>query len=293
MNVHLVDGTYELYRAHYGAPPAAAPDGAPVGATRGLLRPLLVLLASPGVTHVACAFDHVIESFRNGLYAGYKTSDGVPPELLAQFALAERLTYALGIVVWPMVELEADDALATAAARWAQADEVEQVVICSPDKDLAQCVRGARVVCLDRRRRKLLDEAGVEEKFGVPPPVLPDWLALVGDSADGYPGLPRWGAVSARAVLGRYGGLGAIPDDEDEWEVAVRGAALLGASLRSHRAEADLFRTLATLRTDAALPESLDDLRWRGARREELADVCRQIGETEVVPRMPLWRGQK
>jgi 5'-3' exonuclease len=290
MKVHLVDGTYELFRAHYGAPPANALDGTAVGATRGLLRTLLALLASPGVTHVACAFDHVIESFRNDLYGGYKTGEGVPPELLAQFPLAERATRALGIVVWPMVELEADDALATAAARWSGADAVEQVVICSPDKDLAQCVKGSRVVCLDRRQRRLLDEAGVREKFGVAPASLPDWLALVGDSADGYPGVPRWGAKSASAVLGRYARLEAIPEFEREWEVPVRGAAALGESLRAHRAEAALFRRLATLRTDAELPESLEDLRWRGARRGELEDLCDLIGETEVVPRMPAWR---
>jgi 5'-3' exonuclease len=290
MKIHLVDGTYELFRAHYGAPPAVGADGAAAGAMRGLLHTLLALLASPGVTHVACAFDHVIESFRNDLYDGYKTSEGVPPELLAQFPLAERLTHALGIVVWPMVEMEADDALATAAARWSDADGVEQVVICSPDKDLTQCVRGTRVVCLDRRQRKLMDEAGVREKFGVAPSSLPDWLALVGDSADGYPGLPRWGAKSASAVLGRYARLEGIPEYEREWEVSVRGAAALGASLRAHRTEAALFRCLATLRTDAELPESLEDLRWRGARRDELEEVCRLIAETEVAPRMPAWR---
>ncbi|PYQ08871.1 MAG: flap endonuclease [Acidobacteria bacterium] len=290
MKVHLVDGTYELFRAHFGAPPATGLDGTAVGATRGLLHTLLALLASPGVTHVACAFDHVIESFRNDLYDGYKTSEGVPPELLAQFPLAERLTRALGIVVWPMVEMEADDALASAAARWAEAQGVEQVVICSPDKDLAQCVRGTRVVCLDRRQRKLLDEAGVRQKFGVAPTSLPDWLALVGDSADGYPGLPRWGTKSASAVLGRYARLEAIPEFEREWDVPVRGAAALGQSLRAHREEATLFRRLATLRVDADLAESLDDLHWCGARRSELTDVCHLIGETEVVPRMPAWR---
>jgi 5'-3' exonuclease len=290
VKVHLVDGTYELFRAHFGAPPATAADGSQVGAARGLLRTLLALLASPGVTHVACAFDHVIESFRNDLYPGYKTSEGVPPELLAQFPLAEELTAALGVVVWPMVEMEADDALASAAARFAEAPGVEQVVICSPDKDLAQCVRGDRVVCLDRRQRRMLDEAGVREKFGVLPTSMPDWLALVGDSADGYPGIPRWGEKSAAAVLARYRRLEAIPEYERQWEVAVRGAAALGASLRAHRQEAALFRVLATLREDAPLPESLDDLRWQGARREPLQELCARIGEEEVVPRMPLWR---
>jgi 5'-3' exonuclease len=290
VKVHLVDGTYELFRAHFGAPPATAADGSAVGAARGLLRTLLALLASPGVTHVACAFDHVIESFRNDLYPGYKTSEGVPPELLAQFPLAEELTAALGVVVWPMVEMEADDALATAAARFAEAPEVEQVVICSPDKDLAQCVRGDRVVCLDRRQRKLLDEAGVREKFGVLPTSMPDWLALVGDTADGYPGIPRWGEKSAAAVLARYRRLEAIPEYERQWDVAVRGAAALGASLRAHRQEAALFRVLATLREDAPLPESLHDLRWQGACLEPLQELCARIGEEEVVPRMPVWR---
>jgi 5'-3' exonuclease len=290
VKVHLVDGTYELFRAYFGAPPARGADGSEVGATRGLLRTLLALLASPGVTHVACAFDHVIESFRNDLYPGYKTSDGVPLDLLAQFPLAETVTRALGVVVWPMVEMEADDALATAAARFSEAPGVEQVIICSPDKDLTQCVRGDRVVCLDRRQRRMLDEAGVEAKFGVRPASIPDWLALVGDSADGYPGIPRWGGKSAAALLAHYRRLEAIPEYERQWQVAVRGAAALGASLREHRKEAALFRVLATLREDAPLAESLDDLRWLGGRRDELGAVCAQIGEEEVVSRMPLWR---
>jgi 5'-3' exonuclease len=290
MRVHLVDGTYELFRSYYGAPAATGPDGSEVGGARGLLRSLLALLADPAVTHVACAFDHVIESFRNGLYPAYKTGEGLPPDLLAQFPLAECLAHALGIVVWPMVELEADDALATAAARFAGEDGVEQVVICSPDKDLAQCVQGARVVCLDRRRRRLLDEDGVRAKFGVRPASMPDWLALVGDSADGYPGLPRWGAKSASAVLERWARIEAIPDSEREWQVPVRGAAALGSSLRAHRADAALYRLLATLRTDAPLAESLDDLRWRGARPGALEDVCAVLGEPEAAGRMPLWR---
>jgi len=290
VNVHLVDGTYELFRAHFGAPPATSPDGRAVGATRGLMRSLLSLLATPGVTHVACAFDHVIESFRNAIFAGYKTSEGVPPELLAQFPLAERMTDALGIVVWPMVDFEADDALATAAARWADADGVEQVVICTPDKDLAQCVRGSRVVMLDRRRQIVLDEGGVTAKFGVPPESIPDWLALVGDDADGYPGLPRWGAKTAATLLAHYRRLEDIPDYERSWAVAVRGAAALGESLRERRADALLFRRLARLRTDVPLTETLDDLRWRGSRRRELEELCAELGETEVAARMPLWR---
>ena len=290
MKVHLVDGTYELFRAHFGAPPARSPAGREVGATRGLLRSLLALLVSPDVTHVGCAYDHVIESFRNALFAGYKTSEGVPPELLGQFPLAERVTHALGLVVWPMVEFEADDALATAAARFADVAEVEQVVICTPDKDLAQCVRGTRVVMLDRRRRRVLDEEAVKAKFGVLPQSIPDWLALVGDSADGYPGLPGWGPKTAAALLTRYGRLEDIPGLDASWAVAVRGAAGAGQVLRDRRADAMLFRQLARLRTDVPLTETLDDLRWRGARRAELEAVCAEIGETEVASRMPLWR---
>ena len=221
------------------------------------------------MTHVAVAFDHVIESFRNDLFAGYKTGEGVPADLLAQFHPAEDAARALGIVVWPMVDFEADDALATGAHRYAALPEVEQVVICSPDKDLAQCVRGARVVTLDRMRRRLFDEEGVKEKFGVAPASIPDWLALVGDDADGIPGVPRWGAKSAAVLLARYRSLEDIPDEEDEWDVPVRGAAALAASLRAHREEARLYRTLATLRTDVPLPEDLEALRYRGERHAE------------------------
>ena len=290
MKVHLVDGTYELFRAHFGAPPATAPDGRPVGATRGLMRSLLALLALPEVTHVACAFDHVIESFRNALFEGYKTSAGVPPELLAQFPLAEAATRALGIVVWPMVEFEADDALATAALRWGDAPGVEQVVLCTPDKDLAQCVRGQRVVMLDRRRRRVLDEVAVKAKFGVLPESIPDWLALVGDDADGYPGLPQWGPKTAAAVLSRYRRLEDIPDHDGTWGVPVRGASAVAQRLRDRRKDAFLYRELARLRTDVPLPETLDDLRWRGSLRGELESVCARIGEPDLAARMPLWR---
>lgn len=288
MRIHLVDGTYELFRAHYGAPGAEAPQ---VGATRGILRSLLALLREPDVTHVACAFDHVIESFRNDLFAGYKTSEGVPADLMAQFPLAERAAAALGLVVWPMVELEADDALATAAARWTGAPGVEQILICTPDKDMAQSVRGGSVVCFDRMRRRLMDEAGVVARFGVPPRSIPDWLALVGDSADGYPGVPRWGEKSAAAVLSVYGNLEAIPDRESEWRgVTVRGAASLAASLREHRDEARLYRVLATLREDAPIAETLDDLLWRGAKRDELTEVCREVDDEAFLDRVPRWR---
>jgi 5'-3' exonuclease len=292
VRIHLVDGTYELFRAYFGAPKATGAAGSEVGATRGILWSLVSLLRDDRVTHVACAFDHVIESFRNDLFPGYKTSEGVPDELLAQFPLAERATHALGLVTWPMVELEADDALATAAARWGDAPDVEQVLICTPDKDMTQCVRDGRIVCFDRMRRKMIDEAAVVEKFGVPPVSIADWLALVGDSADGYPGVPRWGAKSAAAVLAHYGHLEAIPDSERLWSVNVRGAAALAASLREHRDAAYLYRRLATLRTDAPLTETLDDLRWHGARVRELKDLCRELGNDDIIGRVPLWRDE-
>jgi 5'-3' exonuclease len=290
MRIHLVDGTYELFRSYFGAPKAEGASGTEVGATRGLLRSLFALLREDGVSHVACAFDHVVESFRNDLYPGYKTSEGVPADLLAQFPLAEEAAQALGLVVWPMVEFEADDALATAAARWADAPGVEQVVICSPDKDLTQCVRGARIVCLDRMRRRVLDEPAVVAKFGVPPASIPDWLALVGDSADGFPGAPRWGEKSAARLLAAYGHVDAIPDDDRQWSVTVRGAAALGASLREHRGDVRLYRTLATLRTDVPLAETLDDLRWRGARRTELTELCRRLDDASFLARIDRWR---
>jgi 5'-3' exonuclease len=264
VKVHLVDGTFELFRAYFGAPPATDPEGRPVGAVRGLERSLAALVREDGVTHVAVAFDHVIESFRNELFAGYKTAEGVPEDLLAQFHPAEDAVRALGIVVWPMVEFEADDALATGACRYAALPEVDQVVVCTPDKDLAQCVRGTRVVTFDRMRRRLFDEDGVREKFGVSPASIPDWLALVGDSADGIPGVPRWGAKSASVVLARYRTIEDIPDGERAWDVVVRGAPALAESLRAHRDEARLYRTLATLRTDVPLVEDLDSLRYRG-----------------------------
>ena len=269
MNVHLVDGTYELFRSYFGAPKAIY-NGQEVGATRGILRSLHALLREPGVTHVAIAFDTVIESFRNELFDGYKTSFGVPDDLMSQFPLAERAAESLGIVPWRMIEFEADDALATFAARAAGDPRVDQVIICSPDKDLRQCVRGTRVVCLDRMRRVVIDEAGVVAKFGIPPASIPDWLALVGDDADGIPGVPRWGARSAATVLAHYGHLESIPDEASRWTLIVRGSAALAESLRHHRIEADLYRTLATLRQDVPLEETLEDLEWLGARRDEL-----------------------
>jgi 5'-3' exonuclease len=290
VKVHLVDGTYELFRAFYGVPPTHDAAGHPVGALRGLLATLISLVSEPGVTHVACAFDHVIESFRNQLFAGYKTGEGVEPDLLAQFEPAERATAALGIVVWPMVEFEADDALATAAARFRDAPGVEQVVICSPDKDLSQCVVGSRVICRDRLRRSDRDEAGVVARFGVPPASIPDWLALVGDSADGIPGIPGFGEKTAAAVLARHRQLEAIPDDPGAWDVEVRGKERLAASLRDRRADAALYRKLATLRTDVPLAEGLAELEWRGARRRELVSLLATIGAPELAGRVSRWR---
>ncbi len=289
MKIHLVDGTYELYRNFYGAPPKKAPDGREVGGTIGLLRTLLALVTTEGATHVACAFDHVIESFRNDLYAGYKTGEGIEPDLFAQFHLAEKAVAAMGLVVWPMVEFEADDALAAAAAKFSKTADVEQVVICSPDKDLAQCVTGSKVVCRDRRRNIVLDEDGVVKKFGVWPASMPDWLALVGDAADGYPGIEGWGAKSAAAVLYRFGHLEKIPPDPARWGVNVARASFISQNLEDHKKEALLYRRLATLRIDVPLKETVKDLRWRGA-REGFKRLCHELGEEELPARIPLWR---
>ncbi len=284
MKTHLVDGTYELFRAHFGAPPRTDAQGRQVGATVGLLRSLVLLLSAPEVTHVAVAFDHVVESFRNELFAGYKTSEGVPAELLAQFPLAELAAAALGLVVWPMVEFEADDALATGARRFAGAPGVRQVVICSPDKDLAQAVDGRRVVCWDRRRDLFLDEEGVRSKFGVAPASIPDFLALVGDAADGLPGVPGWGAKSAAAVLARFVRLEAIPHEPRELGLPAGRAARLVQSLEAHREEALLYRRLATLRDDVPQPEDVADLEWRGP-GAELEAFCRELGDESTARR--------
>ena len=288
MKIHLVDGTYELFRAHFGAPPKKAPDGRQVGATVGLLSSLLTLITKSGATHVGCAFDHVIESFRNDLYPGYKTGEGVDPDLLAQFSLAEEAAAALGVVVWPMVEFEADDALATAAMRFQDAPGVEQVVLCSPDKDLAQIVSGDHIVCWDRRREIVYDELAVLEKYGVPPGSIPDWLALVGDSADGYPGVPGWGAKSASTVLSRYGNIESIPEDHLEWGLTPGRALRLADNLKVHQEEAVLFRRLATLRLDVPIREKLRDLEWRGA-RDEFNQLCAELGAKTLPGRIPKW----
>jgi 5'-3' exonuclease len=262
--VHLVDGTWELFR-YFLAPAAAFDRSAPeaLRAVRGVVGSLLGMLEG-GATHVGVATDHVIESFRNALWPGYKTGEGIDPLLSAQFGPLEEALGALGVVVWPMLELEADDALATAAATAAADARVGQVVVCTPDKDLAQCVRADRVVQLDRRTREVCDAAGVQKKFGVLPGSIPDWLALVGDSADGYPGLPGWGEKSASAVLARYQRLEAIPKLAVEWDVPVRGALRLATTLAERREEAELFRRLATLRVDAPIAAEVDALRWRG-----------------------------
>jgi 5'-3' exonuclease len=292
MKIHLVDGTYELFRNHFGAPPKKAPDGREVGATLGLLRSLLMMLTSPGVTHVGVAFDHVIESFRNDLYAGYKTGEGVDANLLAQFPLAEEAVSALGVVVWPMVEFEADDALATATARFKKTKSVEQILICSPDKDLAQLVSGDKIVCWDRRREIIIDEAGVVEKYGVTPQSIPDWLALVGDSADGYPGIPGWGAKSASLVLSHYGHLEKIPDNPGKWQVNAISpgrAASLAESLSQRREEALLYKKLSTLRADVPLQEKIADLKWQGAYKR-LMRFCHELGDEKIPLRIPRWR---
>ena len=282
----MVDGTYELFRAYYGAPKRQNPDGEEVGATRGFLRSLWSLLQDEEVTHVGVAFDHVVESFRNDLFDGYKTGDGIEPELLAQFPLVEAAAAALGVVVWPMVEFEADDAIATAAHKFARSKRVDQVVICTPDKDLAQMVVDDRIVTWDRMRDKRLDAAGVEEKFGVPPSSIPDYLALVGDSADGIPGIPRWGAKSTATVLAHYGAIASIPDDAESWQVKVRGAKTLADNLAAQREDAMLYRELATLRRDVPLTEKLGDLKWKGADVDALGELCERLDDERFYARV-------
>lgn len=288
MKLHLVDGTYELFRAHFGAPPKKAPDGREIGATLGLLRSMMLLLSNPEVTHVAVAFDHVIESFRNELYPGYKTASGVDPNLLAQFDLAEEAVAALGLTVWSMVEFEADDAIATAVAKFKKAKSVEQIVICSVDKDLAQMVDGNRVVCWDRRREIVLNEQGVIEKFGVEPESIPDYLALVGDSADGYPGIKGWGAASASAVLAKFKHIESIPKDPKKLPLGLGRATTLVENLQQNYADALLFRELSTLRTDVPLTETIEDLEWKGA-RPRLKTLCHEWGDERIPERVTRW----
>ena len=281
MRVYLVDGTYELFRHYFALPSYHTQDGIEVAAVRGVLRSILSLLED-GATHLGVATDHVIESFRNKLWLGYKTGEGIAPDLLAQFPILEEALLALGVVVWPMEEYEADDALASAAAE--AAGFAEQVLICTPDKDLAQCVVGDRVVQFDRRSRKVLDEDAVVAKFGVLPASIPDYLALVGDSADGFPGLPGWGAKSAAAVLCRYRHIEAIPVDSAEWDVPMRGTAALAATLAQQRDLVLLFKDLATLRLSVPVGASAQRLRWSGP-REDFSRVAEELGAPELTER--------
>jgi 5'-3' exonuclease len=264
VDVYLIDGTYELFRHYFALPSALDERGREVAALRGVVASVQGMIQN-GATHLGVATDHVIESFRNRLWPGYKTGDGVAPDLFGQFELLEDALAAKGVTVWPMVEYEADDALASAAAIAARDPRVERVIICTPDKDLAQCIRGDRVVQMNRRTRAICDEAGVRAKFGVPPASIPDYLALVGDSADGYPGLRGWGAKSSAAVLAKFGHIESIPEDWREWHVNVSGAATLAGTLAHDREQALLFRTLATLRADLPLFQSVDELRWKGS----------------------------
>jgi len=297
MRLHLVDATYELFRAHFSPrPPVRGRDGIVLSGVSGLVEQLCVLLGAQGATHVACATDQVIRSFRNDMYAGYKTDAGVPLELLAQFPIAEAAMDALGVVLWPMVEFEADDAIGAAATRFAADPRVEQVVICTPDKDMAQCVVGSRVVLWDRRRDIVYDEAGVVAKWGVSPSGVADRLALVGDAADGFPGLPGWGDKSASAVIARYGRLEAVPADAADWDVpGLRGAAVLAQTLREHMDDALLFRSLATLRTVADgvdIPQTdADELRWPGANQDRWETFCAEWGLPRLAARPPRWQG--
>jgi len=287
MEVHLVDGTYELFRQYFGQPSRTADDGAEIGAARGVVLSVMSMLAE-GATHIGVATDHVVESFRNDLWPGYKTGAGIEPELRSQFEVVEAALRALGVVVWPMVELEADDALASAASVAAADPAVDRVTICTPDKDLAQCVVGERVVQLDRRKGVVTDEDGVWEKFGVAPRSIPDWLALVGDSADGFPGLVGWGKRSASVVLAHYGTIDSVPDDAARWDPevrgAVRGAPKLAERLAAEREQAELFKVLATLRLDPTVLDAVATLRWRGP-TADLEAVGRHFRDPGMVER--------
>jgi len=283
MDVHLIDGTYELFRYFFAVPGAQDNEGREIGAVRGVLRSILAMIEQ-GATHLGVATDHVIESFRNGLYPGYKTSAGVPEPLLSQFPILEEGLAAMGVVIWPMVEFEADDALASAAVQAARSEAVSQVIVSTPDKDLGQCVAGTRIVQLDRRRGFLRDEAGVEAKFGVKPASIPDYLAVVGDSADGFPGIPCWGEKAARQTLSRYLHLENIPKDWHAWDNSIGNARRLAMSLSEHWDDALLFRTLATLRTDLAVFDSVEGLRWRGP-GASFREMCSAMGSPDLYER--------
>jgi len=283
MDVHLIDGTYELFRHFFAVPSAADKNGQEIGAVRGVLSSVLSMIEG-GATHVGVATDHVVESFRNELYPGYKTSEGVPPELLSQFPILEETLEAMGVVVWPMEYYEADDALASAAAKAAQDHNVGRVFICTPDKDLSQCVAGTWVVQLDRRHDTVRDEAGVVTKFGVMPRSIPDYLAVVGDSADGFPGVAGWGAKGAALVLSQYPHLENIPKDWREWHPSIRKARVLSESLFAAWNDALLFRTLATLRLDVPVFDSIETLRWKGP-RATFAEQCDRMNATPLLRR--------
>ncbi|NND14223.1 MAG: flap endonuclease [Acidimicrobiia bacterium] len=288
MQIHLMDGTYELFRSYFGAPKRKAPNGTEIGAVAGLLAGTLNLLMNDGVTHLAGAFDTKIESFRNDLFGGYKTGEGIDPELLAQFPLAEQAMKCLGVTVWSMLEYEADDAIATAAHRWR--DEADRIVILSPDKDMAQCITGDLVVGYDRRRSAEINEAGVWDKFGVAPKSIPDYLALVGDSADGLPGVAGWGAKSSGVVLARYKHLEFIPLETRLWDVDVRGADRLVENLREQMAPALFYRFLATLRLDVPIEETVADIEWQGALREPWEMLCDTLGLDRLKTRPNRWQ---
>ena len=291
MKLHLVDATFELFRAYYSRPPRRAPDGRPVNAVQGLIDSMLSLLREPDVTHIGAATDYVIESWRNDLYPGYKSSAGMDPDLMAQFRDAERALEALGMPVWAMVEDEADDAIATAVELFASDPRVEQVIICSVDKDLAQLVDDDRIVLRDRMRGITYDEAGVVAKFGVSPESIPDYLALVGDSSDGFPGLPGWGSKSAATVLAKFSHLDDVPPSVLDWELDLRNASRLATTLQDQRPAAVLYRTLATLNRDSDIGTSstLDDLEWHGVRRDRFLALCDELGFDTVRERVHRW----
>ncbi len=289
MKVHLVDGTYELFRSHFGQPERLAPDGMHVSAVRGLIITLISLLNQADVTHLAVAFDSSIKSFRNELLPTYKDGSDTPPELEMQFSLAERAVDALGIISWPMYKFEADDALASAALLYSKQDDVEQVIICSPDKDLCQVVDGNTIVCLDRKNDVILNEGGVLDKFGVPPASIPDYLGLVGDTADNIPGIPKWGAKSSAVLLYRYGHIEKIPITYKLWDVSVRGAESLSASLENSRSDAYLYRKIATVHKKVQVNKAVSELEWQGASKTLFPPLCRELGLGNLSNRPHRW----
>jgi 5'-3' exonuclease len=290
MKIHLIDGTYELFRAHFGQPPRVASDGMPVSAVRGLIQTILSLIKTGNVTHIAVAFDSEVPSFRNEIFPSYKDGSSTPEDLKLQFPLAERAVEALGIVCWPMLEYEADDILASAAVQFSEDSRVDQIVVCSPDKDLCQVVKGNEIVCLLRKNNLVLNEIEVENKYGFRPTSIPDYLALVGDVADGIPGIPRWGAKSTSAIIGRYINIDMIPNDYRLWDVSVRGAASLSESLEKSRDKAALFKNLATLVKDISIIESIDDLEWLGADPVLFPKLCNELGINNLINNCHKWQ---